>query len=284
MSEQRRPPQTCAQCKVVFMNPRERKYCSTECTHKAREVDVTLTCDCGVVFKRTPAQIRKSERAFCSKHCARMASFERQMVRGYEVRGNTAGSLARNVQIVEMALAGATNPQIAARVGIGRNIVVSTLSRAGLLKGRRHVGTIWSADEDEIIVRNQGTTAGNMSAMLPGRSIEAIQARRKKLSDLGLVAARTRKNTNRGNVQKRRPMPSLVVGAFEPTEPKPPTITCETVVPTSYDLPDPRHQCTYLYGRALPYRQCQAVAERGAWCAGHYAAVYRPDTAYERAA
>ena len=72
--------------------------------------------------------------------------------------------------------------------------------------------------------------------------------------------------------------------AFEPTMPKAPTITCETVVPTSYDLPDPRHQCTYLYGRALPYRQCQAVPERGAWCAGHYAAVYRPDTAYERAA
>jgi len=274
----------CCHCSKTYPARATSKYCSAACMNDARRVLVSVTCACGVVFQRRPTDMRKTARVFCSKRCATVSSYVQQVVQGYEVRGRTPEALARNVQIVEMALSGMGPAQIAARMKTSSDIVNSTLVRTGVQRDKPPIIVAWRPEEDKIISDNQTKTAAALTEMLPGRTPKAVQARRNLLGRRGIIARRTNQNKNKGPLKKTTRAPSHIVGAFEPTQPKPPSITCETVVPTSYDLPDPRHQCTYLYGRALPYRQCQAVAERGAWCVGHYAAVYRPSSAYEAAA
>lgn len=280
----------CCHCSKTYPARATSKYCSAACMNKARRVLVSVTCVCGVVFQRRPSDLRPGEQACCSKRCS-AAGAHGQDVGGILVRGKTQEDLARNVQVVAMTLAGVGRKQIAEHLKISINSVNSTISATGAKPEGGAFIVPWRPEEDQIIIANEHATAVVLSAMLPGRTPKAAQARRNLLGRQGVIAKRQRRPRPTpvpkrafGPAKKTTRAPSHIVGAFEPTQPKPPSITCETVVPTSYDLPDLRHQCTYLYGRALPYRQCQAVAERGAWCAGHYAAVYRPDTAYERAA
>lgn len=281
----------CEACGAVLTGRPEYKYCSRACGNAGRQNRATLICVCGVQFERRFNSIRHP-RQYCSGKCAAEHQLYREVVAGRTVTGQSPELLARNVRIVTLFLEGRTRPKIAEMCGVTLNVVVSLCVRVGLKvkdvgvprDTASRVDIQWTPAEDAIIREYQGETTAALAARIPGRTLKAVQARRNKLGRIGVIAKRTNENKNKGKLSKRRPMSALLIGAFEPTQPKPPSITCETVVPTSYDLPDPRHQCTYLYGRALPYRQCQAVAERGAWCAGHYAAVYRPDTAYERAA
>lgn len=265
----------CAHCGTSFAARAKSVYCSKECVANARRTLISVTCSCGVVFQRRPTDMRRAERSFCSKHCATVLSYQKQMVGGYEVRGKDAKSLARNVYIVEMALSGSTRAQIAAHLQISMNIVVSTLVRSGVRGGAAPVIIPWHADEDEIIIRNQDTTAAALAEMLPGRSPKAVQARRDTLGRKGVIPKRTRPIRGAHTLKRTTRAPSHIVGAFSPTTPKPPTTTHETIVPTSYNLPDPKRQCCYLYGQRFRFLQCQAEATKRGWCEGHYKAVYR---------
>ena len=58
----------------LFNNNLRRKcnnYCSKECSDKSHNKSLQVTCDeCGIVFKKTRAEIKNTKHNFCSKHCS----------------------------------------------------------------------------------------------------------------------------------------------------------------------------------------------------------------------